>query len=177
MSDSGWDLLQRVGEIIAVGGFAIDLLVRILQIRGVISLVPTRESLLVGGIVTLLAAAVLIAIGIYKLYTNEAIRYHGPALDFLVGLMLLALAVTCFITLPESARVPHHAKSAASASRIVTGADSPVPSGAAMQDAVPIRLATSSPVGERSEYSIRWCVPIRTGHLCALSAHADVPTD
>jgi hypothetical protein len=107
--DDGWQLLDRVGGMIAVGGFVVDLVFRTLQINGVISLIPTRESLFVGGIVTAIMGVVFLIIGVSKFYTDKALRYRSPLWDFCIMAVLFALAGTCFATLAES-HPAHHAK-------------------------------------------------------------------
>jgi hypothetical protein len=115
--EGGWQLLDHIGGIIAVGGFVVDLVVRTLQINGiVISLIPTRESLLVGGILTAIVGVVYFIIGVSKFYTDKALHYRSPIWDFFITAVLFALATTCFVTLAES-HSAHHAKSTISADR------------------------------------------------------------
>ena len=115
----GWQLLDRIGEVLAVGGFVVDLVIRILQINGLIPSIPTRQSLLVGAITSAIAAVVFIIIGISKFYTDKAFHYHKPIWDFLIGAALAALAITCFITLAGPTHPASRAKTTTSADRPV----------------------------------------------------------
>lgn len=119
-SENGWNLLDHIGGIIAVGGFVVDLFVRILQINGVISFIPTRESLLVGGILTAIVGLMFAIIGVSKFYTDKALHYRKPIWDFIISIVLFALAATCFVTLFES-QPARHAKSTTSADCQIIG--------------------------------------------------------
>jgi hypothetical protein len=116
----GWEIAHKFGDIIVLGGFVIDLAVRILQIRGIVALDPNREALIAGGCAASLGAAFFATTGCRKLYYSTASRrFHHPGWDLLVFTTLAALATFCFITSPT---VAQHHRGATSAARTAVSA-------------------------------------------------------
>jgi peptidoglycan/LPS O-acetylase OafA/YrhL len=113
----GWEFADHVGQVLVLGGFVVGLVFGILQVRGLVTLSPSRSALVTGGIVAAAAGVVFVIIGGRKLYDSSApLRYHHPAWDLLVGVALVALAVACLWTQPRPSAHAHPPGPAVSAS-------------------------------------------------------------
>lgn len=111
----GWEIADHVGQVIALGGFVVGLVFSILDIRGLVTLSPSRQGLVSGGIVAGVAGLVFLVICVRKLYDSDApLRYHHPAWDLFVGLALIGLAVACVTTPPRQSANAHQPRPAAS---------------------------------------------------------------
>lgn len=97
-----WELAHRVADIIALAGFIIPLVWKLLQVHGVVNSSPDREILIIGGTAGGLLAVIFIGSGVTKLYrrTVNFRRYRRPGLDLLLGVMCATISVFCLLALP-----------------------------------------------------------------------------
>jgi hypothetical protein len=99
-----WDVVSRVSDVIALVGFAVPLIVSILQAHGVIAVSQDRETLIIGGVVAAILATFFLCVAVAKYYFVRygTQRFHHPRWDVLAFVVFALLATFCFITSPAS---------------------------------------------------------------------------
>jgi hypothetical protein len=99
-----WDIVSRVSDVIALVGFAVPLIVSILQAHGVIAVSQDRETLIVGGVVAAILAMFFICVAVAKYYfvSYGFQRFHHPRWDVLAFVVFALLAAFCFVTSPAN---------------------------------------------------------------------------
>jgi hypothetical protein len=63
-----WDVVSRVSDVIALVGFAVPLIVNILQAHEIIAVSPDRETLIIGGVVAAILATFFLCVAVAKYY-------------------------------------------------------------------------------------------------------------
>jgi hypothetical protein len=103
-----WDAISRVSDVIALVGFAVPLIVNILQAHGIIAVSADRETLIIGGVVASILALFFLGVAVAKYYfVHYGIhRFHHPRWDVLAFVVFALLAAFCFITSPTNSTSP-----------------------------------------------------------------------
>jgi hypothetical protein len=85
----GWEFADHVGQVLVLGGFVVGLVFGILQVRGLVTLSPSRSALVTGGIVAAAAGVALVALAVACLWTQPRPSAHahppGPAASASAG--------------------------------------------------------------------------------------------
>jgi hypothetical protein len=112
-----WDVVSRVSDVIALVGFAVPLIVNILQAHGIIAVSADRETLIIGGVVAAILALFFLGVSVAKYYFVHfgTHRFHHPRWDVLACVVFALLATFCFITSPTNSTSPSQQPGAATA--------------------------------------------------------------